>query len=413
MTRRRAAGTTARREEAAAAASRILADVRRRGDAAVLRYERRFNSESRGSLRLSRADVRAAYSRVGAAQMRALRLAASRLERTERATMSLLRSRTTSSGGVRVTRSFEPIRSAGCYVPGGLARYPSTAVMCVVPARVAGVPRIAVASPPGPGGEIDPLTVAAADMCGAHEIYRMGGAQAVAALAYGTESVAAVDKIVGPGGLVVTEAKRLVSGSTGIDMLAGPTELCIIADSSADPAHVALDLASQAEHGGDSACHLVTDSRRLARAVEEELRAVVSGSERSAIIRESLRRNGTITTCRTSEMAAMAESMAPEHLQVMTRDPERTARGITTPGIILLGHGTPSAASDYMLGTNHVLPTGGTGAFRGSLSVLDFAKLATRATASRRAITSASPHVGALAGAEGLHAHRAAVEGRL
>ena len=390
-----------------------MEDVRRGGDAAVRRHERRFNPDAGGPLRLSALDVRRAYRAVSGAQAAALRAARSRLTRTESATMSLLRPRTTSFGGARVTRRFAPLRSVGCYVPGGLARYPSSAVMCVVPAKAAGVGRIAVASPPGAGGEVDPLTVVAADMCGADEIYRVGGAQAVAALAYGTRSIPAVDKIVGPGGPIVAEAKLLASRGTAVDMLAGPTELGIVADSSADPRLVALDLVSQAEHSRDASCYLITDSARLAGRVREELAGLVPRTRRAGTVRASLAANGFAAVCRgRAEMAELADALAPEHLQVMARDPGALASRITSPGLVLLGPHSPSAASDYMMGSNHVLPTGGSGAARGSLSALDFVKLATTASSTRRALAGMAGHVRELAGAEGLHAHGEAVGGR-
>ncbi len=398
----------------AALVEAIFRDVRRDGDAAVRRYERRFSGAAPPSLAVGGAEIREAFGRVSPEEVGAIRLAKARLERTESAVRSSLRDRSVASGGVRVSKRFVPIRSAGCYVPGGLARYASSVVMSVVPARVAGVGRIAVVSPPAPGGGVDPLTAVAASICGATEVYRAGGAQAIAALSVGTESIPRVDKIVGPGGSFVTLAKSVASRRTAIDMLAGPTELGIIADASADPRHVALDLVSQSEHGRDSRCFLITSSRSLASSVRRELLRLAGGVERGDIVRQSLRENGFVAVCRSQKAAAdLAELLAPEHLQVMTRDPRRTAAGITSPGMVLLGGHTPSSASDYLLGSNHVLPTNGSGAARGSLSVLDFLKLGTEVTASRAALARISGPLRALARAEGLPNHYEAVRGRL
>lgn len=405
---------SARPGRRAGAAEAILEDVRRNGDAAVRRYEKKFGGARISSLRVPARELERACSAVGAGELAALRLAKSRLERTERATRSLLRRQAHSSGGIRVSRAFAPIPSVGCYVPGGLAKYPSSVIMSVVPAKVAGVRRIAVATPPNPDGSVDPLTLAAARLCGADEVYRTGGVQAIGAMAYGTRSVPRVDKIVGPGGALVTSAKHLASGVVGIDMLAGPTELGIMADGSADPRIVALDLVSQAEHGCDTLCYVITDSQALAKRVDAALAGIVPGIEREGIVRASLSRNGFIAVCRGARgMAELAEALAPEHLQVMTGNPAASAAGITSPGLVLLGKYTPSAASDYIMGSNHILPTCGFGRSRGSLSVLDFVKLGTTVSASRASLAAAEGHMGALAGAEGLPNHHGAVRGRL
>ena len=409
--------------DAAGAVQSILDDVRDNGDAAVLKYERRFAGAAPASLRVSRAEIRGAYSAVSAAEIDAIRLARSRLAKTESAVRSALRDVTVRIDGeaTAVRKRFVPIQSVGCYVPGGLARYPSTAVMSVVPAKIAGVPRIAVVSPPaGPDRGPDPLTVVAADICGADEIYKAGGAQAIAALSYGTETIRRVDKIVGPGGAFVTAAKHLASARTAIDMLAGPTELGIVADSSADPRHIALDLISQAEHSGDTTCYLVTTSAALARDVARAVSEIVPGIRRREIVEASLKNNGFIAVCRSAPaMARLADALAPEHLEIMTRDPGRTASRITAPGLVLVGGSTPSAASDYLLGSNHVLPTRGFGRARGSLSVLDFVKTATQVECSgaspllSRPSSRAARCLKALTDAETLPNHYEAVAGRI
>ncbi|MDD9825605.1 MAG: histidinol dehydrogenase [Thaumarchaeota archaeon] len=395
------------------AVSSIVGGVRRGGDEALLRYEARFGAARPAALRVTPSQVRAARSRVTRSELAAVRAAASRLRKAEASTMSLLRARTLQIGGATVRREFAALRSVGCYVPGGAARYPSSAIMSIVPARVAGVPRIAVASPPGPDGEIDALTLVAADMCGATEIYRMGGAQAIAALAHGTPTIRPVDKIVGPGGPYVTAAKLAVSPTVAIDMAAGPTELGIVADSGADADHAALDLVSQAEHSPEARCFLATDSARLARRVAQRAAEAASATPRSGIVCKSLSRNAFVAVCPSLASAlSLADLLAPEHVQVMTRSPARDAARIRSAGMVLLGD-TPSAASDYALGSNHILPTSRGARSRGPLSALDFVRLRVTARAPRSALRSAMPHIAALSAAEGLPAHANAVRGRL
>jgi histidinol dehydrogenase len=277
-----------------------------------------------------------------------------------------------------VYRKFVPIPSVGCYVPGGLARYPSSAVMSIVPAKVAGVKRVVVVSPPNQNGKIDPLTLVACYMCGANEIYKIGGAQAIGALAYGTKSIKKVNKIVGPGGSFVSIAKALVCDTVSIDMIAGPTELGIIADTSADPNLIVNDLFSQAEHSKDTFCFVITTSRKLAEKINKIMNEKISQVSRSSIIKKSLSKNGFIAVCKKeSDMITLANELAPEHLQIMTRTSKKLAAKIDNAGLILLGKRTPSAFTDYLLGTNHILPTSGFAKVRGGLSVLDFMKLKT------------------------------------
>ena len=421
----------------------IVRSVREGGDAALYRYERRFGGLSDGSvpLRLSEPEIRSAYRMVSKPQHAAIREAAARLAALERRTMRTLKGKVEKVHGrppasATVSRRFAPIDSVGCYIPGGLARYPSSAVMSIVPAAVAGVPRIVAVSPvssfpppsdsasvstpphggaPAAGRTIDPLTVVAADMCGATEIYRAGGAQAVAALAYGTESIPRVDKIVGPGGAYVTAAKSLVSADVGIDMLAGPTELGILADADAPPRLVALDLVSQAEHSEDTQCYLITDSAVLARRVNDILDDLVPGLGRGPLISKSLSRNGFIAVVRSMEDgAAVAHALAPEHLEIMmSKGAARAESSVTSPGLVLVGRNSPSAASDYLLGSNHVLPTNRTGAVRGSLSVLDYLKVHTTVRSTRGALRGIDGMMRELTHAEGLVNHYEAVRGRL
>jgi len=313
-----------------------------------------------------------------------------------------------------VIRKFVPIPSVGCYIPGGQARYPSSVVMSVQTARKAGVKRIVVVSPPGPDGKIDPLTIVAAKMCGATEIYKVGGAQSIGALAYGTKSIPKVDKIVGPGGKFVSIAKLLVSEQTSIDMVAGPTELGIIADASSNPELVALDLISQAEHSKDTMCFVITRSKTMAKQIQKSIEKLIPGTERSSIIKESISKNGFIAICKNeNEMIELANKIAPEHMELMVKNAKTLSKKITGAGLVLIGKNTPSAASDYLLGTNHILPTNGFGRTRGGLSILDFSKLQTIVASSKSSLRKISKSLKTITDAEGLPNHYNAVERRL
>ena len=392
----------------------ILKDVKKNGDDAIRKYEKKFSGATLSSLQLSSKEIKYAYSKISKAELDALRLAKTRLEKTESAIKSLLKNKTVNNDGVKISKKFVPIQSVGCYIPGGLARYPSSVIMSVVPAKIAGVKRIIVVSPPNSDGKIDPLTIVAADICGVNEIYKTGGVQSIAALSYGTKSIAKVDKIVGPGGAFVTTAKYLVSEDTGIDMLAGPTELGIIADDSANSRFIALDLISQAEHSNDTFCYLITTSNKLAKSVSKVISELVPKIQREKLVHSSLKNNGFIAICKNkSDMIKLANYLAPEHLQIMTKNSELLSSKITTPGLILLGNNTPSSASDYILGSNHILPTHGFGKIRGSLSVLDFIKINTQVTCSKSSLLKISKHLQVLTKAEGLYNHYEAVKGRL
>jgi histidinol dehydrogenase len=286
--------------------------------------------------------------------------------------------------------------------------------MSVVPAKIAGVRRIIAASPPNEKGEIDPLTLVAADICGVDDFYKTGGAQAIAAMAYGTQSIPVVDKIVGPGGAFVTLAKSLLSEVVSIDMIAGPTELGVIADGTADPELVALDIISQAEHSSDTMCCLITNSLKLKNLVQKSLEDKLRTIHRSSIVKSSLRKNGFIVICNTEQqMIDFANRLAPEHLEIITKKPRNLAMKITSSGLTLIGKNTPSSASDYLLGSNHILPTNRFGRTRGSLGVLDFMKIQTQIESSRAALKKISKYMKALTEAEGLPNHYEAVKGRL
>jgi histidinol dehydrogenase len=392
----------------------ILKKVQKDGDLAIKKYEKKFTGAKLGSLRVSKNEIQNAYKKISKQEITAIKLAKTRLEKTESIVKSVLKNKNINNNGIKITKRFVPLQSAGCYIPGGLAKYPSSVIMSVIPAKVAGVNRIVVVSPPDSTGKIDPLTIVAANICGANEIYKAGGAQAIAALSFGTKSIAKVDKIVGPGGAFVTTAKSLVSEKTAIDMLAGPTELGIIADNSANPEYVALDIISQSEHSRDTFCFLITDSEKLANSVNQNIMNLIKKIKRSDLVKPSLKQNGFIAICKNkSDMIALANELAPEHLQIMTQRPQSFASKITSAGLILLGNETPSSASDYILGSNHILPTNGFGKTRGSLSVLDFIKVDTQVTATRASLAKISKYLDVFTKAEGLPNHYEAVRGRL
>jgi len=391
----------------------ILFNVQTKGDSAIRKYEKKFGGTSVLSLRVSNKEIQNAYSQVSQNQLIAIKKAQTLLKKSETAIKNQLKNSQIKLSGTKISKSFVAIDSVGCYVPGGLARYPSSAIMSVVPAKIAGVKRIVVVSPPNKNGKIDPLTIVAADICGATEIYKVGGAQAIAALAYGTKTITQVDKIVGPGGPFVTLAKTLVSDTIAIDMLAGPTELGIIADNTADPRLVATDLISQAEHSSDTFCFLITKSVDFARKVRQSVNEEIAKSERSIIVKTSLEKNGFLAVCKTdNEIITLANKLAPEHLQVITKKPNKIASNIKTSGLTLIGKYSPSSASDYLLGTNHILPTRRFGRTRGSLSVLDFMKLRTEVQASKKTLEKISNDMKLLTDAEGLFNHYKAVRSR-
>jgi len=387
----------------------ILNDIRKNGDSAVKKYERKFNGRKTSQLRVSAKEIKEAQSKINWQEVTALTDMAFNLSIEEAIPGPKYKYR-----NIRGYRKLVPIPSVGCYIPGGQAKYPSSAIMSVVPAAIAGVKRIVVVSPPGRDGKLDPSTIVAAKRCGATEIYKVGGAQAIGALAYGTKSIPKVDKIVGPGGKFVSIAKSLVSDQTAVDMVAGPTELGIIADTSSDPELVALDLISQAEHSKDTMCFVITQSKTMAKQIQRSLEKLIPGTERSSIIKESISKNGFIAVCRNqNEMIEFANGIAPEHLELMVKNAKSLSKKITGAGLLLIGKNTPSAASDYLLGTNHILPTNGFGRTRGGLSVLDFLKLQIVAESDKSILSDISDDLKALTDAEGLPNHYKAVKRRL
>ena len=392
----------------------IIKNVQKNGDSSVKKYEKKFTGASISNLRVSKSEIKNAYAKVSKNEITALKLSKNKVEKTESVIKNIFKDKKINQDGVQILKKFIPIQSAGCYIPGGLARYPSSVIMSVIPAKVAGVKRIVVVSPPNSTGKIDPLTIVAADICGATEIYKTGGVQAIAALSYGTKSISKVDKIVGPGGAFVTLAKSSVSENTGIDMLAGPTELGIIADNSANPEYIALDLISQAEHSSDTFCYLITNSEKTAKLVNQTISKLLPTIQRQDLVKSSLSKNGFIAVCKNnSDMIKLINDLAPEHLQIMTKNAKSMSSKITSSGLVLLGNYSPSSASDYLLGSNHILPTNGFGKIRGSLSVIDFIKINTEVIASKTSLSKISKHLDTLTSAEGLPNHYQAVRGRL
>lgn len=397
-----------------AAVAGIIAEVRARGDAALVEFTARFDRWTPGSpaaLRVTREEIAAASAAIPPAQRAALALAARRIEAFHRAQLpqDLVRE----EPGLRTGLRWNALDAVGLYVPGGKAAYPSSVLMNALPARAAGVARIAICVPT-PDGALNPLVLAAAELCGVEEVYRLGGAQAVAALAYGTDSVAPVDRIVGPGNAYVAEAKRQVFGRVGIDSIAGPSEVVVIADASNDPRHVALDLLAQAEHDEASQSVLITDdagfAERVAAAVEAELRAL----PRAAIAGASWAAHGAVILVRDwAEAAALTNRLAPEHLQLMVPEPRALLASIRHAGAAFLGRWCPEAVGDYVAGPNHVLPTGRTARFASGLSVFDFLKRTSWVECEEAGLRAIGPAAVELAEAEGLHAHGMSIAARL
>ena len=409
-TARRGAG-----EDVAVAVAEIIADVRKRGAAAVLDYTRRFdglNLAASGDLRFPEDEVASARDRCDPAQIEALELAAARIrafhERQRPKGFTY-----TDGDGVRLGLRWTPVSSAGIYVPGGAAAYPSSALMNAIHAAVAGVPRIVMAVPT-PAGAVNPLVLAAAEIAGVREVYRMGGAQAIAALAWGADVLDPVDKITGPGNVWVAEAKRQVFGEVGIDMIAGPSEILVVADRQNDPAWIAADLLSQAEHDACAQAVLITDDAGFADAVEAAAQALLETLPRAAIARASWERHGAIVVVDAlADAPPLIDRIAPEHLELAIADPDPLAERVRHAGAIFFGRHTPEAIGDYVAGPNHVLPTGRSARFSSGLAVVDFMKRTTLVDCDDRALARIGPAAATLADAEGLDAHALSVSLRL
>jgi len=393
----------------------IMDEVAKYGDSALIDYTEKFDGVRLDSLKVTSEEITEAYSNVTKEQIHSIKIMKDRLIRGEKVLLKRLHGIVISTRGVRVQRIVQPVSSVGCYIPGGIARYPSSMVMCAIPAKVAGVKRIVAISPPLRNGKIDALTLVSADICGVDEFYKVGGAHGIMALAFGTPSISKVSKVVGPGGIFVTIAKVLASSRVSIDMIAGPTELLVYADSKADPKLIAFDLISQAEHSYDTLCGLVTTSKELAAEVTNKIQYILGKSiiKRADIVKRSLEENGFIAICRNDHSAIeFVNEVAPEHLEIIAQNARTISRKITSAGLVLIGKYTPSSASDYCFGSNHVLPTSGFSKSRASLSVLDFVKIVNTVQATKLGLEKVEPVVKQIAAAEGLMNHYEAVRER-
>jgi histidinol dehydrogenase len=412
-----AALLSAKREDSPdvdAAVAEIIADVRARGDAALCALTARFDRLELApeGLRFTPEEIAEHAARVPAAERAALEQAAERI-RAYHSRQMPEDAWWTDAAGASLGWRWTPVSAAGLYVPGGLASYPSSVLMNAVPAKVAGVQRLAICVPT-PGGVVNPAVMLAAQIAGVDEVYRIGGAQAIAAMAYGTESLAPVDKITGPGNAFVAAAKRRVFGKVGIDMIAGPSEILVIADSDNDPDWLALDLMSQAEHDESAQSILITDDADFGRAVAQAVEARLQTLERRAIAGVSWRDYGAVITVRDmGEAAALSNRIAPEHLELCVADPDALAADCVHAGAIFLGGWTPEAIGDYVGGPNHVLPTARSARFSSGLSVMDFLKRTTLAKLSPEALGAIGPAAEVLARAESLEAHGLSVTARL
>ncbi|HUB95943.1 MAG TPA: histidinol dehydrogenase [Stellaceae bacterium] len=401
-------------EDVAAAASAIVADVRARGDAAVVEHTRRLDrlDLARSGMRVSRTEIAAARAACAADTLAALAQAAERIGAYHRRQMPADLDYC-DEAGVRLGARWRPIAAVGIYVPGGTASYPSSVLMNAVPAKVARVPRLAMVVP-CPDGTLNPLVLAAAQLAGVDEIYRIGGAQAVAALAYGTETVARVDKIVGPGNAYVAAAKRCVYGAVGIDMVAGPSEILVVADGGNDPDWIAADLLAQAEHDEAAQAVLITDDAGFADSVAASVENALADLPRHAIAGASWRRNGAIILVRALDDAvSLVDRLAPEHLELAVEAPDELAARICNAGAIFLGRHTPEAIGDYVAGPSHVLPTARSARFSSGLGVHDFLKRTSLMGCDADSLRRLGPAAVALARAEGLDAHAQSVAIRL
>ena len=396
-------------ENVSAAVDAVLAEVRQRGDAALREYTRRFDGVELEDLRVTEEEIETAWASLDPDFIRTLEMAAENIrhfhERQVHKDFVL-----TDKPGIVMGQRYTPIEKVGICVPSSPVAFPSTILMNVIPAKIAGVRDIVLVTPPDKNGQISPEALAAAKIAGATKIFKVGGAQAVAALAYGTESVPKVDKVVGPGGIFVATAKRKVFGLVAIDMIAGPSEILVLADSKCDAAWVAADMLSQAEHDVLASAVLVTDSPDLAKAVQAELEAQLAHLPRQEVARKSIDDNGRIIVTDSLEKAAEAANLiAPEHLELCVDDPFALLPRIKNAGSIFLGRNAPEALGDYFSGPNHTLPTSGTARFSSPLSVDDFVKKSSFLYYDQEALTAVAPRIADFARREGLEAHARSV----
>jgi histidinol dehydrogenase len=400
--------------EVEASVKAIVNQVRADGDVALVELAMKFDKAElnvRG-LRVKPGEIKEAYNKTTPQQISALKFMKEKVNTYQKQLLTQTEIKT-ADNGISVQTVLRSIESVGCYVPGGQAAYPSTLVMTAVPAKAAGVPRIVVCSPSDAKGKVNPLVLVAADICGVDEVYRVGGAQAIAALAYGTKTIEPVRKIVGPGNKYVTAAKVLVSTDVAIDMPAGPSEVLVLADECADARLIAFDLVSQAEHSGDSVAGLITTSEKVAQQVQEYLAKIGALAERSEKIYEALSKYGFIIICNNMEVAVnLVNQFAAEHLEVMTANSKELAQKLTA-GLILLGPYSPVALSDYGSGTNHVLPTGGFAKSFSGLSALDFMRRVSIVESTKVGLERVRDSIKVMTEAENLPNHYKAIKARL
>lgn len=397
-----------------ASVKKIIETVRKKGDRALLSFTKKYDQvdlSERGII-INKFELKNAYDKVNKEQINALLYLKARISKIERSNLKKF-TFSIKDQGLNRCHVLKPISSVGCYIPGGTAIYPSTLLMSTIPAKIAGVPRIAICSPPSFHGTIHPITLVAADICGVDEVYQVGGAHAIAALAYGTESIDPVLKIVGPGNKIVTLAKMIVSRDIAIDFPAGPSEIIILADETADPRFIALDMISQSEHSTECIAGLITTSMSLAQKVVEEVENLVKVIDRKKIVIQSLSQNGFILVCENmNEAIDFVNAYAPEHLQIVTRTPFKLAKKINSAGVILLGPYTPVSGSDYCYGTNHILPTSSFSFVHSGLSILDFVKRINILKCSKQRLSEFEKVVRIFALSEGLPNHFLALKGR-
>jgi histidinol dehydrogenase len=391
----------------------IVNQVRADGDDALVELALKFDKAElnvRG-LRVKPGEIKEAYNKASPQQIFALKFMKEKVNTYQKQLLTQTEIKT-AGDGISIQTVLRPIESVGCYVPGGQAAYPSTLVMTAVPAKVAGVKRIVACSPSDAKGKVNPLVLVAADICGVDEVYRVGGAQAIAALAYGTKTIEPVRKIVGPGSKYVTAAKVLVSTDVAIDMPAGPSEVLVLADECADARLIAFDMVSQAEHGGDSVAGLITTSEKVALQVQDYLSKIAASAERGEKVSESLSKFGFIIICgNMDEAVELVNRFAAEHLEVMTAQPRETAEKLTA-GLILLGPYSPVALSDYGSGTNHVLPTGGFAQSFSGLSALDFMRRVSIVESTKVGLERVKDSIKVMTEAENLPNHYKAIKAR-
>ena len=398
---------------------KIMNDVKKNKDKALLKYSLKFDKVkfTKSELKVKNKEIREAYLVIDPKIVKELKNLKRTIEKTEN---MIMKSYSDSVKGVKINNgqsfikyNISPLNSVGCYVPGGKAVYPSSLIMSAVPAKVAGVNRVIVCSPPASNKKINAAVLIAADICGINEIYKIGGAQAIAAMGYGTEVIKPVEKITGPGNKFVYQAKRIISEETGIDLPAGPSELLIIADDGADEELIISDLIAQSEHGFDSICGVVTPSKKLARNLIRLIKERLQNIERKDVVSESLLKNGFIVHCKNLQQCIkFTNNFAPEHLEIMTKNQDLIAKSIKSSGVVLVGNYTPAAFSDYGLGTNHVLPTGGSAKFCSALSCIDFTRRYFIAKSTKNSLKSNLKKIEILSEQEGLFNHGKSAKAR-